>query len=91
MSEPFEWNPEKERANVAKHGITFAEAQSVFLDPFVYMAPDDGHSREEDRFTALGISQQHRLVFVVYAERGECIRIISARPATRREKRAYEG
>ena len=91
MSDSFEWDPEKDRANVAKHGADFAEAKSVFADPLAYLVEDDQHSWGEQRFAALGMSEQHRLLFVVYVYRGERIRIISARPATRRERRAYEG
>lgn len=91
MNDSFEWDPEKERANVAKHGVTFIEAQSVFIDPLAWVAADDEHSWGEQRFTVLGMSEQHRLLFVVYVYRGARIRIISARPATRREKKAYEG
>jgi uncharacterized protein len=91
MSDSFEWDPEKERANFAKHGVTFIEAQSVFVDPLAWMATDEEHSWGERRYTILGRSEQHRLLFVVYAYRGDRIRIISARRATRREAKTYEG
>ena len=91
MNDSFEWDPEKERANVAKHGVDFSEARSVFVDPLAWTNADDEHSWGEQRFTILGLSEQHRLLFVVYAYRGTRVRIISERPATRREKKAYEG
>jgi uncharacterized DUF497 family protein len=87
----FEWDPDKAKRNEVKHGIAFMEAQSVFLDPLVDIRPDDDHSSDEARFAALGMSHLQRLLVVVFAERGERIRIISARAASRREARAYEG
>ncbi len=90
MHDSFEWDPEKERANVAKHGVTFAEAQTVFGDPFLQTVSDPEHSIGEARFIATGLSQKQRLLVVVYVDRGECIRLISARRATRRETRTYE-
>jgi uncharacterized protein len=75
----FEWDPRKAAANLAKHGVSFEEAATVFGDP--------RHSSEEGRFVLLGLSQDQRLLAVLYVERGETIRIISARRATRRERR----
>lgn len=86
----FEWDPEKAISNVAKHGVASAEAQTVFADPLVVETPDPDHSLTEERFFALGMSYRGRLLVVAYPERGEHIRIISARNATRHEKRAYE-
>ena len=83
----FEWDEEKARANVEKHGVDFAEACSVFLDLDYLLVQDAGH---EDRFVALGYSELARLLFVVHLERGERIRIISARRASRRERTTYE-
>jgi uncharacterized DUF497 family protein len=91
MRYSFEWDPEKAAANEAKHGITFAEARSVFLDPLVQRDPDDDHSFYEPRFTAIGMSQLGRLLIVTYTEPGDRIRIISARKPTRREVANYEG
>lgn len=91
MEDAFEWDPAKDKLNQAKHGIDFSEAQSVFLDPLVAMRPDDDHSTGETRFVALGMSRLARLLVVIFAERGDRIRIISARRATRRETNAYEG
>ena len=90
MNDSFEWDPRKAAANEAKHGITFKEATSVFLDPLVRIRPDDDHSSDEERYTATGMSQLGRLVVVTYADRDR-IRIISARKPTRREVADYEG
>lgn len=91
VEEPeFEWDEEKARRNVARHRITFEEAGSVFADPLARMWPDPLHSAEEDRSIAVGRSSTGRLLLVVYTLRGERIRVISARPATRREGRTYE-
>ena|ERR1041384_7973980 len=83
----FEWDEEKARSNVQNHGVSFEEASSVFLDPY-YLAIDDPTA--PDRFIALGFSRLARLLFVVHLERGEKVRIISARRATRSERQTYE-
>lgn len=90
MNDAFEWDPEKAAANEAKHGITFEEATSVFLDPLLENRLDDDHSANEERYTAIGFSQVGRLVLVTYTDRGDRIRIISARRPTRREVANYE-
>jgi uncharacterized DUF497 family protein len=91
MNDEFEWDPEKAAANEAKHGTTFEEATSVFLDPLVRIRPDDDHSSNEERYTSTGMSQLGRLLVVTYTDRRDRIRIISARRPTRREAKAYEG
>lgn len=91
MRRSFEWDPDKERANVAKHGIDFDEAASVFADPFAQWEPDKGLHSGEDRFVALGWSYAQRLLVVVFTVREERVRIISARRPTRREAKTYEG
>jgi uncharacterized DUF497 family protein len=91
MNDSFEWDPKKAAANEAKHGITFEEATSVFLDPLVRIRPDDDHSLDEERSTATGMSQLGRLLVVTYTDRPDRIRIISARKPTRREVASYEG
>jgi uncharacterized DUF497 family protein len=91
MEYSFEWDPEKARANVAKHGIDFDEAASVFADPLAQWMLDSGLHSGEDRFVALGWSYGQRLLAVVFTMRGERVRIISARRPTRREAKAYEG
>jgi len=89
----FEWSQPKARANLKKHGISFEEAQSVFYDEFARQFYDDEHSEDEDRFILLGKSNQSRLLIVCHCERasGDIIRIISARKATAKERKFYEG
>ena len=88
----FCWDHKKAAANKRKHGVTFEEAASVFYDPLAMLGPDPDHSRNEDRLIMIGQSRQQRLLFVVhsYAEDAELIRIISARRATAKERRAFE-
>ena len=86
----FEWDPEKEAANLRKNGVSFTEAQSVFADPLSLTIPDQEHSEDEARFIIIGVSGARRLVVVCHTERGDRIRIISAREATRREQSDYE-
>lgn len=86
----FERDDEKARINLKKHGVSFGEATEVFDDPNVVEAEDTEHSVEEARFVIIGYSTR-RLLFVVFAERrADVIRIISARPPTAAERRAYE-
>lgn len=86
----FEWNEEKAKTNLRKHGVSFLEARTVFGDPFGITIPDPLHSASEERHIELGYSNQERLLVVVYTERRSHIRIISARTATGREREAYE-
>ena len=86
----FDWDDKKARANVAKHGVTFHEATSVFGDRLALTFRDPDHSAGEDRFLTFGQSITGRLLVVVHTARGVSIRIISARPATRRERKIYE-
>lgn len=86
----FEWDPQKAAANLVKHKVSFEEAATVFGDPLGGIVADPRHSTGEQRFALLGLSQDRRLLAVMYAERGGVIRIISARRATRRERRDYE-
>jgi hypothetical protein len=83
----FEWDTDKATANLAKHGVSFEEATTVFLD-LDYVLLVDGENAE--RLVALGYSARARVLFVVHCERGERVRIISARRATPRERDAYE-
>jgi len=86
----YEWDPDKAATNLRKHGITFADAATVFSDAFALTAADDG--ADEERFVTLGMDAFGRLLVVVYTWRGEQrIRIISARKATRHERLHYEG
>ena len=86
----FQWDPRKARANFSKHGITFEEASSAFGDPLSLTIADPDHSEREDRHILVGETFSQRLVVVSHAELGNNIRIISARFATRRERKAYE-
>ncbi len=87
----FEWDPRKARSNDQKHGISFEEAQTVFFDEQGLLLEDPRPADEEERFILLGLSASLRLLVVVHALRHrDVIRIISARKATRLEKRQYE-
>ena len=86
----FEWDPEKAASNAAKHGVTFEEAQTVFQDDLFVAFEDPDHSRGESRFIIMGQSTRKNLLVVSYTERRKAIRLISARPATRKERRTYE-
>lgn len=90
MDDLFEWNPEKAAANLKKHGVSFEEAMSVFLDPLSLTVADPLHSDEENRFIISGFSENGRQLVVVHTDRNDKIRIISARLATPNEKRKYE-
>jgi len=90
----FEWDSVKARANLKKHGISFLEAKSVFYDEFAIQFYDAENSeREDDRFLMLGLSCESRILIVCHCQRdsGNTIRIISARKATRNERKFYEG
>jgi len=89
MSLVFEWDEEKATRNEAKHGVTFEEAKTVFNDPFSVTISDPDHSDEEERWLDIGLSAEGRLLVVWYTERGERIRIIGSRKATKNEARAY--
>ena len=86
----FEWDPDKATTNVKKHGVEFAEAVTIFGDPFEVMIPDPDHSESEARFLSLGLSAGRRLLVVAYTEREGRIRIINAREATSQERKHYE-
>ena len=86
----FEWDEAKAGSNFAKHGVSFEEASTVFGDPLSLTIPDPAHSQREDRWIVLGHSHQRRLLVVVHTERGDNIRIISARRASRHERKSYE-
>lgn len=86
----FAWDAKKAEANLRKHGISFEEAATAFGDPLSHTVPDPDHSIGEDRFVLIGRSSSQLLVVVVHVERDDTIRIISARPASRRERVFYE-
>ena len=86
----FEWDQHKADLNLKKHGVSFEEATSVFADSLSITISDPDHSASEARFLDLGLSHRNRLLVVSYTERGEIIRIISARRASRAEQKVYE-
>jgi uncharacterized DUF497 family protein len=90
MGIEFEWDPAKAEANLRKHGISFEDAATAFFDALSLTVPDPLHSEGEARLVLLGLTSTNRLVVVVHVDRGARIRLISARPATRKERRQYE-
>jgi len=86
----FQWDPTKARKNLDKHGVSFDEAASVFHDPLAATGADPDHSEGEERMVTFGLSSAGRLLVVAHTERGDAIRIISARVATQHERRIYE-
>ena len=86
----YEWDAEKAKRNLQKHGVAFEDAASVFLDPLALTYSDPDHSGGEDREITIGHSSAQQLVFVSHCQRGNRVRIISARKATRSEQRQYE-
>jgi uncharacterized DUF497 family protein len=86
----FEWDSAKAEANAKKHGVSFAEASTVFGDPLEVTIPDPDHSEGEARFLSLGLSVESRLLVVAYTEREGRVRIIHAREADPKERRTYE-
>lgn len=90
MALTFEWNENKAKENLRKHGVNFEEAKTVFNDPFAITIFDPDHSQEEDRYIDIGFSLKARLLVVFYTERVGNIRIISSRAATQKEQKHYE-
>ncbi|MBM3327049.1 MAG: BrnT family toxin [Calditrichaeota bacterium] len=86
----FEWDDKKAKNNLQKHSVSFEEARSVFTSFLSVDFPDEEHSESEERWLKLGPSNGNRLLIISYVERGEHIRVISARAATKREIKAYE-
>ena len=86
----FEWDPEKAKSNVTKHSISFQEAATVFYDPLSATFEDLAHSIGEHRFLTIGYSSQGRLLVVSHTDWEGVPRIISARPATPRERKKHE-
>ena len=87
----FEWDGRKARSNLIKHRVSFDEAVTVFYDPLAATFADPDHSRHERRFVTVGYSAQGRILIVCHVERGEAIRLISARRTTPRERKRHEG
>lgn len=90
MSYKFEWGPAKAASNLKDHKVSFEEASTVFGDPLAMLMTDPDHSEEEERYLLLGMSLRGRLLVVSFAERPPRTRLISAREATRHERRQYE-
>ncbi|OGF56874.1 MAG: hypothetical protein A2Z21_08860 [Candidatus Fraserbacteria bacterium RBG_16_55_9] len=90
MGLTFEWDGKKTKHNLKKHGVSFEEAATVFGDSLSLTIEDPLHSKSEERFVIIGESVRRRILVVVHTERGDNIRIISARRATRRERETYE-
>ncbi len=90
MDDLFEWSPEKAKANLKKHGVSFEEAETVFSDPLSLTVPDPLHSDDENRLVITGYSIRERQIVVVHTDRNDKIRIVTARLATPSERRKYE-
>ena len=86
----IEWDPAKARTNLRKHGVDFHEAGTVLDDLLSTTFPDPGHSVDEARFLTIGVSASGRILVVAHTDRGEAVRLISARRATPRERKFYE-
>jgi hypothetical protein len=86
----FQWDEGNAEKNLVSHGVTQTEAEQVFFNVPLLLAPDREHSQREDRYYGLGVTNTGRPLFVVFTDRGEFIRVISARDMSRRERRAYE-
>ncbi|MCX7095162.1 MAG: BrnT family toxin [Methylobacter sp.] len=86
----FEWDPEKADINGKKHGVSFEEASTVFGDYLSFTYPDLAHSIQEERYIMISLSNKNRILVISHTQRGESIRIISTRQATKRERDFYE-
>lgn len=86
----FEWDEDKARQNIEKHSVSFEEAATMFGDPLSLTIDDPLHSRDEGRFVTIGESINQDVLVVVHTERGDAVRIITARKATPHERRTYE-
>ena len=86
----FEWDEAKSESNAVKHGVSFAEALTVFGDELALTGNDPVHSDDEERYVTMGKSSLGRILIVSHTDRGDKVRIISARPASRGERRDYE-
>ncbi len=90
MDLQFEWDEQKAKLNLSKHGISFEEVTFVFSDPLAYIFDDQWHSIGERREIIIGSDGNHRLLLVCFTEKNNKIRIISARLATKKERQDYE-
>ena len=90
MALDFEWDEAKAQANLLEHGVSFDEAKTIFGDRWSMTVPDPDHSHEEARFVTIGVSPAGQTLVVAHTDRGQNVRLISARRATRRERLTYE-
>ena len=90
MALVFEWDEKKAKENLRKHGVSFDEARSVFADAHSWTIADPDHSLDEARFLTIGLSAEGRTLVVGHTDRGQNLRLITARLATRQERRNYE-
>jgi uncharacterized protein len=90
MSIRFEWDPEKAVYNLQKHQVSFDEASTIFNDPQYITFLDEEHSLDEERYITIGLSDKNRLLMAAHTERGDTIRIISARKVTKNEEKFYQ-
>ena len=86
----FEWDPEKARSNLRKHKVSFEEAATALRDPMAATGCDPDHSVGEERFVTFGVSERRRFLVVAHTEENDILRIISARVASKRERKIYE-
>ncbi|MEO8436730.1 MAG: BrnT family toxin [Pyrinomonadaceae bacterium] len=86
----YEWDPKKAKQNLGKHGVSFEDAATVFLDPLAVTYPDPNHSGNEVREITIGHSAKQGVIFLSHTQRGDRTRIIGARRATRKERKQYE-
>lgn len=86
----FEWDDAKAERNAAKHGVSFHEAGTVFGDTLTWTYPDSQHSESEQRWITIGMSEERRILVIAHTYEDQAIRIISAREATRKERKFYE-
>jgi uncharacterized protein len=90
MGLEFDWDPAKARTNLRKHRVSFREASTIFGDPYGRWKADPDHSEDDERWILIGLSEAGRLLTVVFTERGDIIRLISARRAEKREQNDYQ-
>ncbi len=86
----FEWDPKKARSNLRKHEVSFEEAATALRDTMSATGPDPDHSITEDRYVTFGVSERGRLLVVAHTDKGDTVRIISARVASKGERKIYE-
>ena len=86
----YEWDPTKAKVNLRDHRVSFEEAVTLFLDPLAITYRDPDHSDEEEREITIGHSVKERILFISHCQRGDRVRVISARKATRKERKQYE-